>query len=200
MLGLAPLAGGGLTLAYGLFIPLYEYETMLVIEDGSVVAGANSYVDADDVVAYAALYGGAWSPSTEALGEQAILRAMLYVEGFADEFRGDPVSGSQALSWPREYVADKRGTAWLDATVIPDAILNAVCEAAIIELANPGTLQTSSIATTQTVKRLRQKVDVLEKETEYFEGSETAKKDRFEKINAWLEPFLQAKSNRVVRG
>lgn len=199
MLCLAPVTGGGLALAYGLFIPLYEFSTMLVIEDGSIVAGANSYVDADDVTAYAALYGGAWSPLSETLGEQAILRAMLYVEGFADEFIGYHVTGAQPLSWPREYVPDKRGTAWLATTSIPDAILNAVCEAAIIELASPGTLQTSSLATTQTVKRLRQKVDVLEKETEYFE-EDTFKKDRFEKLNAWLEPFLIVKTNKVVRG
>jgi hypothetical protein len=198
VLGLAPLAGGGLLSAIGVFIS--DYETMLTIEDGTIVEDADSYVTIDNVATYATRYGGTWSPATDLVAEQAILRAMLYIEGFDDQYCGSRVSAAQELSWPREYVPNPRAGSYLSSSEIPKGLKNAVCEAAIIELASPGTLQTSSLSSTQTVKRLKQKVDVLEKETEYFEGTQTAKRDRFEKINAWLEPFLCVGSNKVVRG
>lgn len=189
MLGLSPLAGGGLLSAVGVFIPPYEYETMLTIEDGSIVADADSYVAIADVTTYAARYGSTWSAADELAAEQAILRAMLYIEDQEWRFCGYRVNESQELSWPRTYVPNLAG-GYLSSTAIPKGIKNAVCEAAILELATPGALLTSSLDSTQTIKRLRQKADVLEKETEYFDEGNVSKSDKFEKIKAFLAPYI----------
>lgn len=201
MLANAPVLGGGLLLGPAFFV-FTPYTSMLTIEDGSIVANADSVVDIADVTTYAARYGSTWNTSSSLLNEQAILRAMLYLESFEDEFKGERVSEAQELSWPRAYVENFRGSGYLASDSIPKGIKNAVCEAAIIEMATPGTLLASSISATasQTVKRLFQKVDVIEKETEYFEGAATSKDDRFEKITAWLEPFIRAATNKVYRG
>lgn len=202
MLANASFAGGGFLLGPAFFISSAPYVSMLTIEDGTIVTDADSYVAIADVTTYATRYGATWNTADSLANEQAILRAMLYVESFEDEFKGERVSEAQELSWPRAYVENFRGSGYLASDAIPKGLKNAVCEAAIIEMATPGTLLASAISATgsQTVKRLFQKVDVIEKETEYFEGTETAKDERFEKLRAWLEPFIRAATNKVYRG
>lgn len=175
---------------------------MLTIEDGSIVVDADSYVTIDDVTTYATRYGATWVTTDNLANEQAILRAMLYVESMEDMFKGERVSEAQELSWPRAYVPNFRGSGYLASNTIPKQLKNAIAEAAIIEMSAPGTLLVSAASATsqQTIKRLFQKVDVLEKETEYFEGTKIEKDERFEKIQAWLEPFLISDTGRVVRG
>lgn len=175
---------------------------MLTIEDGTIVADADSYVAIADVTTYAGRYGSTWNTADSLANEQAILRAMLYIESMEDMFKGCRVSEAQELSWPRSYVPNLRGSGYLASDAIPKQLKNAVAEAAIIEMSSPGTLLVSSASTTsqQTIKRLFQKVDVIEKETEYFEGTTIEKDKRFEKIQAWLEPFLKSDTGRVIRG
>ena len=193
----APLAGGGLLLGPQFFIIDYGYITMLTIEDGSIVSVANgsptdadSYVDIAFVTTYATRYGATWDTGDPLANEQAILRAMLYVESFEYSFCGYRVSDLQVLSWPREGVINARGSAYLPSNAIETGLKNAVAEAAIIEMSSPGTLLTPSLTSTQVVKRLKQKVDVLEKEVEYFEGAETIKSHRFERLRTWLMPYI----------
>lgn len=202
MLANAPIAGGGLLLGPAFFILGTPYSSMLTIEDGSIVVDADSYVEIADVTTYAGRYGSTWDTSNSLANEQAILRAMLYIESLEDMMKGERVSESQELSWPRAYVPNFRGSGWLSSSLIPKQLKNAVAEAAIIEMTTPGTLLVSAAAATsqQTVKRLFQKVDVIERETEYFEGAKVEKDERFEKIMAWLEPFLRTDTGRVVRG
>lgn len=170
---------------------------MLTIEDGSIVsiadgdpADADSYVDIAYVTTYATRYGATWVTTDPLANEQAILRAMLFVESGEAMFCGSRVSPLQVLSWPRNYVWNAAGTAYLANNAIPPGLKNAVAEAAIIEMTSPGTLLASALTSSATVKRLFEKVDVLEQETEYFEGAVSTKRARFEKLFAWLKPFL----------
>lgn len=75
----------------------------LIVEDGTVVANAQSYADAAELVAFAALRGVAL-PSSEAAQEQLLIKAMDALEEFARKWKGEPVSASQALAWPRKNV------------------------------------------------------------------------------------------------
>lgn len=70
----------------------------LVIEDGSIVPGANTYVGLDDARAYASARG-VTLPADEA--EAIIVRAMDYLESFGPRFVGSRVERDQPLSWPR---------------------------------------------------------------------------------------------------
>lgn len=182
------------------------YATMLTIEDGTIVSvadgdadDADSYVTIADVTTYAGRYGATWDTASPLANEQAILRGMLYIESFEPYFAGARTSEKQVLSWPRAYVTNAAKTGYLASNVIPAGLKNAVCEAAILEMATPGLLLESALSSSQTVKRLFQKIAVLEKETEYFEGSTQSKSARFEKISAWLRPFINANNNVMAR-
>lgn len=171
---------------------------MLTIETGAIVVDADSYITISDVATYATRYGLAWT-GTDLAKEQAILRAMVYFESFERAFRGYRVSSIQELSFPRGGLLTSNGEGYLPTNTIPKGVKNAVSEAAVIELASPGTLLTPSVASAQTVKREFRKVDVLEREIEYFEGSSAEKTDRFERFNVLIAPFLCPPANRLVR-
>lgn len=74
---------------------------MLTIEDGSIVPGADSFVSAADFATYATNYG-VEVPDAEPAQEALLRRAAVQLDGL--RWAGGPVSGEQALSWPRSGV------------------------------------------------------------------------------------------------
>lgn len=108
----------------------------IIVEDGTIVAGANSYLSVADVIAYFDLVGysayEALSPTL--LQEQILYRAMLYIENkFRNRWKGERVSSEQTLAFPRKYVVVDGIT--IATNVIPQQLKNAVCEAVKIETA-----------------------------------------------------------------
>ena len=114
----------------------------LIVETGAVVANANSYASLDTVTAYHQARGNSdWLHSSED-AEPAILRAMDYLESLpwiGKEYDG-PVgaTGHQPLQWPRVRVV-VNGYTW-GCDEVPPQVVKALCEAALIELGNPGAL------------------------------------------------------------
>lgn len=100
----------------------------LVIEDGSIVSGANSYATVAEAREYASLRGVTLS-ATDATVETLLIKAMDYLETFADRYKGEIVDEEQSLSWPR-YYATYRGYE-ISGDAIPDAIKRAQMQAAI---------------------------------------------------------------------
>lgn len=113
----------------------------LIVETGAVVANANTYAAKATVDAYhLARRNSSWLPSSED-AEAAILRAMDWLE--SQPFKGQPCnivgsSSGQPLQWPRFGVV-LNGYQW-DSDEIPPQLVKALCEAALIELAEPGAL------------------------------------------------------------
>lgn len=70
----------------------------LVIENGQVVDGADSYVTAAELVTYAANYG-LTIPATE--GEQEALLRRAYLQMNTLPWKGWPVNRDQTGAWPR---------------------------------------------------------------------------------------------------
>lgn len=100
----------------------------LVIEDGSGVSGANSYITANEWDAWATARGISHSHSTTAI-EHFILRAMDYFETL--NFLGRKATDSQPLQWPRvEVVID---TYSIDSDEIPLEVKKAVYELVKLE-------------------------------------------------------------------
>lgn len=181
-------------------VATYEYETMLTLEDGSIVEDADTLALSASVATYATRYGFSWSPADEQTGEQAILRAMIYIESFEDYLQGQRVSALQELSWPRNYVVNKLGTAYLANDAIPGGVVNAVCEAAIAELASPGVLTATVSHSNANVKRKREKIGPMEDEVEYF-GAVSLDAKTYTRILEFLRPYLRtAKGAYSVRG
>lgn len=73
----------------------------LVIEDGSVVPGADSYATANELATYAAKMGRTVPDDSE---QQEILLRRAYLEMSSLAWKGDTVSIDQTGAWPRNNV------------------------------------------------------------------------------------------------
>ena len=71
----------------------------IVVEDGSIVEAANSYLTVAEVVAFAAARGV--TLAADATTEQRLIKASDYIEAREVQFVGYRVSEDQALCWPR---------------------------------------------------------------------------------------------------
>lgn len=140
---------------------------ILIVEDGSIVADANSYVTYDYALAYHALRGNsAWALGTVLNQQYAIIRATQAVDSiYKGKWKGTPTEyGTQELEWPRQGVV-VNGTE-LDDDLIPAALKKAVCEAALRELASANSL-TPDLERGGEIKRV--KADTVE--VEYMDGA-----------------------------
>ena len=151
--------------------------TTLVVETGSVVTGANSFVTLAEADAYHVLGGNtAWTGTDEAK-EAALVKAGRYLNGLA--WKGRKTAFENPMSWPRFNVVDPDSdpienitashpaiyTSLLDSSVIPQAVKAAQCEAALKILA--GTDMQPDLA--RGGQMTRKKTDVLE--TEWAPGA-----------------------------
>lgn len=167
----------------------------LRIEDGSIVAGANSYVTVAEFVAFAQTRGEV-VPTTDAEVEPLLIGAMDYLESFRSQFSGSQVEpGVQDLQYPRvgstvdglDFPSDK----------IPKELKNAQCQLGIDKYL------IGDLAPTETGYAVaKEKVDVLE--VEYatggrLSGSAAPAAPTFPKADKWLEPLLKGNWFRSVR-
>ena len=105
----------------------------IVVEDGTGVAGANSYAGLSDIRAYA-LARGVTLSAVDATLEPMVIKAMDFLESYRNRFTGYRVGRDQALSWPRNY-------AYVDgheypSTTLPPLLLDA--ESALVMEINAG--------------------------------------------------------------
>jgi hypothetical protein len=100
----------------------------LTVENGTLVANANSYVSVGDYIAWADARGLTY-PSYPQI-EQKILRAMDYIE--SRHFVGQKHEETQALQWPRDYVFIDGYS--VESNEIPKELKIAVYEAVKIEI------------------------------------------------------------------
>lgn len=156
----------------------------LVIEDGSQVSGANSYVTVAEARTFATARGVTLS-AVDADVEVLAFQAMDYLEALRSSFKGYKVSDIQALQWPREdvYIDDY----YFDSDDIPQELKNAQCQ--LMMDAVDTTLQGNSGGRTVT----KEKVDVIE--VEYSAMGATTDQPIFSKANAFLAPLLIRSGN-----
>lgn len=155
----------------------------LVIENGSLVAGANSYVSVAEARAYAAARASTF-PADDTEAEAALIVAMDYLEGFRDQFKGKKVDpATQALQWPRTGVQ-------IDGWDVPADHIPKELKAAQMQLAVESAAGTDLMPTGDGREVIREKVDVLE--TEYAPGAGGAPQPVLAKVRALLAPLLSA--------
>jgi hypothetical protein len=104
----------------------------ILVEDGSIVEGANTYVDPDGDVANdyfdAHLYAGAWTSASMDSKTKAVIMATRYVDDLI-KWKGSKVDADQPRSWPRKdvYLENR----YLANDTIPLDIQIGVCETAL---------------------------------------------------------------------
>ena len=145
----------------------------LVLEDGTGLTNAESYVDESYVNAYFLKRGiTEWAGLTNR--EQLIIRAMDYIENNYT-YQGTKLISTQALQFPRLINGE---------TVYPIALKNAVCELAL--KSNEEDLLADTDKTT-----IREKVGALE--VEYDPNQDNTKSYNY--VNKLLAPYLVSTSS-----
>lgn len=135
----------------------------MIVEDGTGLSTAQSYVSVADADAYHTAHGNATWTGVDALKEAALVRATQALDA-RYSWQGYRLVETQALDWPRYDAYDVDGY-YLSG--VPQGIKDALCEMALLELVTPGEL-TESVE----VSVKREKVGPLE--TEYYEHPRTS--------------------------
>lgn len=128
---------------------------------------------------HAARGNAAWAAASEPDRTAALVRASDYVDAryrvklrsgrWVSMFRGSRAGGrAQGVEWPRTGATDYEGNAIAE-DVIPAEVLNATYEAALRELASPGSLSPDFVPSSQVTK---EKVGPIE--VTYADGTSTA--------------------------
>ena len=130
----------------------------IVVEDGTIVDGANSYVDTSDLIAFAAARGVTLVTDEEVL----LIKAMDFIESL--QYKGTKSTAEQPLQWPRNGVSVDGYP--IDNNVVPVDLQNGLMQCAIAIDQGNDPLQDSAPG----VKR--KKVDVIE--IEYQPGASSA--------------------------
>ncbi len=146
----------------------------ILVEDGTIVSGANSYISTTGLTAYATARGISLVSGAETL----LIQAMDWLE--QQSFIGYKQTATQNLQWPR-YGVYIDGY-YKEPTSIPQQLINGQCEIALAIDAGNGPLVNLEPA----IKR--EKVGPLE--TEYMDG--TNQNTIVKKINNVLWKILAA--------
>lgn len=171
----------------------------IIVEDGTNVTGANSYVSVADCKTYLDLRGYIdWG--LEPFTEQSLFRAADYIERKYKLFwKGKATNTDQSLAFPRAGIIDENGRT-LPSDEIPQELIDAQCILANLTIDADGELVQLTTITTQDnlIKRKKEKVDVLEEETEYFEA---LTQTFFSEVEGILAPLINNSFNgTIVRG
>ena len=150
----------------------------LIVEDGTGMATAESYVSVADADARHTAFGNSAWTGTDAVKEAALRRATAYIEqAYRSRWQGVRMSEAQALSWPRyNVIVDSWSIA---SDEVPTEVANACADLALKAL---------SADLNEDLDRavIREKVGPLE--TEYSAYSPERK--RYPAIDMALAPFL----------
>ena len=165
----------------------------LIVEDGTLVEGATSFVSVAEIRAYAAARGRT-VPAEDAPGdtkiEQAAIVAMDFIQALATRFAGSFTYDGQYLPFPRYGM--RVGGVYLAKDAIPEDIKRAQIELALAVLDGIDIMPTLDGAEVK-----REKVGPLE--TEYVTGTARGNAPIVERAMALLRPYFATISLRTVR-
>lgn len=177
----------------------------LTVEDGTVVANADSYITLAAADAYHAARGiTLWATMSEAEREQALRRATDYmVQAYRLRWRGSRVSATQALDWPRNWVERDDyayvtqngaqvigGFLYYPSNEVPTEVQNACAELAYRGAAGP-----LMVDETRAQHTVREKVDVIEVEYRAWAPSQTS----YRAVESMLAPLLASSQSGAMR-
>jgi len=177
---------------------------MLTVEDGTIVAGAESYVSVTEADTYHTKRGNTAWTGEDAVKEAALLKAATYLDGeYRQRWKGVKVDwDEQVMEWPRAGVCvvddyqqvisyGYLGPGFLAETTIPQRLKDAQCELALRALS-------VELAPDSTGRVKREKVDVLE--TEWFDGEDSTS-TTYRVVEQLISDLLKPKgSGDVLRG
>ena len=152
----------------------------LIIEDGTIVANANSFITLAEARTFATARGVTLT-GVDADLEVFVIKAMDYLIEFEPKLKGIRVGNAQTLMYPREGVRYYREI--LDDSAIPVELKNAQAQA-VMEIASG--IDPTPNGPNNTIKR--NKVGPIEQE--FFAGGASSK-TTLKKVEVILRPLLK---------
>lgn len=194
----------------------------VVVEDGTIVAGANSYITRNEASVYHADRNNTdWFEALPVAQDAALIKAADWlVQKYRKRWKGVKVNTTQVMDWPRAgvQVDDFIEGAWLvkpsflfdnlaytiPEDEVPQDVKDAQCELALRVITNTADLN-PDIEALGNIKRLKLKAGSAEKETEYFasSGGETATgrtQAIFSAVEDIIRPYLRPRVRKAIRG
>lgn len=157
----------------------------LIVEDGTIVAGAESYISVANADSYHDKRGNsAWDAVADK--EAMLRRATDYmVQNYRASWKGVRVSANQALDWPRSAVYLQGTSIYpetaLSSSVVPLEIQNACAELALRAAAEDLNPDLDRAVVSETVGPISTTYD-----------AHSAQKKRFLAVDAMLRPYLKS--------
>lgn len=166
----------------------------IIVEDGSGVPGAESYIDAEYAINYAAARG-VILPSDVAILKVHIIKAMDYIERQRSKFKGRVVTDFQYLSFPRSYL-------YLDGSLypqnqIPTDIKKA--QALLTMYSYQGIDLEPVVKAGGSQFLIRQKLGPIEREYSEAAFMAGSSQPQMNAVSSLLAPFMQAMGMSVYR-
>lgn len=172
----------------------------LIVEDGSQVAGAESYISVDECTAYHLKRGNTvWGDMSPTEMEEALVRATDFMRGrYRNRWKGHIASYTQGLDWPRIGVQMESGTlargpypystayrsAYLPPRILPDNIVPTDIKNACAELAFRAAQ--GPLLVDETRQPIRETVGPITVEYEQFQPQQVSYTQVDEMLNAYL--------------
>lgn len=162
----------------------------LIVEDGTIVTGAESYISVADADTYLAKFGkdAVWTTLTEG-AKEILLRVSNSYMDTKYYWKGKQATAGHTTNWPRSEVYIEENL--LSSITIPEDISNA--NALLGAEAASGDLfrNVDGGSTGQLVKSLEDMVGPLKTKTEYYDSSNFSGGTQvsFTEVNAMLRPY-----------
>lgn len=168
---------------------------MLMIEDGTGIEGANSYVSVSYADSYFALRGNeAWADLDLAAKEIALVKGTDYADTrFANRLQSPPLVASQSLLFPKRFFITPT---FIRIEGVPEAWKKAVCEYALISTTRE--LFTASQTGAKEIKSKETTVGPITTKVEYQDAPSTGDFTSYPNADKLILSLLQT-SNRVIR-
>ncbi len=161
----------------------------LLVEDGSIVAGANSFVTIAELDTYLANRGDtSLSTKTDQEKEVLLYKAIEYLLNVESKFKGVRVSSEQVLMFPRSGVTLFGFT--VESDIIPDQIKNAQ-----MQLASELNAQNLLANTTPDKRIIKEKLGPIE--TEYSEHGFQEGSTIPVLVNTFLQPLFNSSGQSI---
>lgn len=167
----------------------------LIVEDGTGLATAESYISVADFKAYCDAHGLSYAGKTDTQIEQALRRATQWIDAtYSVRFDGYRVAELQALLWPMSGLID-RGGYGIPSDAVPRQIVSATAEAGVRELASPQSLS-PDVVPGEVVKR--EKIDKIEFEYAIGSGGASVMAPALTVIDGILAPLFAMPKSRYT--
>ena len=157
-----------------------------LVEDGTGIASANSYVSIADADTYHTDRGNTGWTGTDAVKQAALIEATDYVESHYRWATGVKASSGNGLGWPRSGAVDVYGYN-LAANAVPDKVKQAVSYLALKAL-------TADLNASLDRAKKKTKVDVIE--VEYVDHS--AESTRYPYVDGLLSCLVDGLTSVAV--